>query len=59
MTKRLEGLILLVAICAKTGLAAVPDAPTDEPQGFTQSLRDELVCLGMHAECLDDKWSSV
>jgi hypothetical protein len=33
----------------------VPDAQADEPQGLTQSLRDELVCPGMHAEWLDDK----
>lgn len=49
MTQLLEGLILLVAICAETGLAGRADAQADEPQGLTQSLRDELVCPGMHA----------
>lgn len=55
MTKLLEALILLVAICLGLAWLAVPDAQADESQTITQSLRDEFACPGMHAEWLDDK----
>ena len=55
MTKLLEALILIVAICLGLVWLAVPDAQADEPQTISQNLRDEFACPGMHAEWLDDK----
>lgn len=54
MTKLLEALILLVAICMGLAWLAVPEAQADAPQTITKSLRDEFACPGMHAEWLDD-----
>jgi len=55
MTKLLEALILIVAICLGLAWLAVPDAQADESQTIVQSLRDEFACPGMHAEWLDEK----
>ncbi|UUC95565.1 hypothetical protein [Comamonas sp. C11] len=55
MTKLLEALILIVAICLGLTWLAVPDAQADEPQTIAQNLRDEFACPGMHAEWLDEK----
>ncbi|GAO71635.1 hypothetical protein [Comamonas sp. E6] len=55
MTKLLEALILIAAICMGLAWLAVPDAQTDEPQTIVRNLRDEFACPGMHAEWLDDK----
>lgn len=55
MTKLLETLILLVAICGGLALLAVPRAQAGESRITTQSLRDEFVCPGMHAEWQDEK----
>ncbi|BDR10705.1 hypothetical protein CTR2_R40430 [Comamonas thiooxydans] len=55
MTKLLEALILIVALCMGLAWLAVPDAQADEPQTIAQNLRDEFACPGMHAEWLDDK----
>ncbi|WP_304350968.1 hypothetical protein [Comamonas testosteroni] len=55
MTKLLEALILIVALCLGLAWLAVPDAQADEPQTITQNLRDEFACPGMHAEWLDEK----
>jgi len=55
MTKLLEALILIVAICLGLAWLAVPDVQADEPQSITQSLRDEFACPGMHAEWLNDQ----
>ena len=55
MTKLLEALILIVAICLGLAWLAVPDAQADEPQTIAQNLRDEFACPGMHAEWLDEK----
>lgn len=52
MTKLFE---LLVAICAGLAWLAVPGTEADEPRTITQSLRDEFVCPGMHAEWQDEK----
>ena len=55
MTKLLEALILIAAICMGLAWLAVPDAQADEPQTIVRNLRDEFACPGMHAEWLDDK----
>ena len=55
MTKLLEALIWIVAICLGLAWLAVPDAQADEPQTIAQNLRDEFACPGMHAEWLDSK----
>lgn len=55
MTKLLEALILIVAICLGLAWLAVPDAQADEPSTIAQNLRDEFACPGMHAEWLDSK----
>lgn len=54
MTKLLEALILIAALCIGLAWLAVPNAQADEPQTIIQSLRDEFACPGMHAEWLDE-----
>ncbi len=55
MTKLLEALILIVALCLGLAWLAVPDVQADGPQTIAQNLRDEFACPGMHAEWLDEK----
>ena len=55
MTKLIEGLILIAAICMGLAWLASTPAQADEPSFPVKSLRDEFACPGMHAEWLDEK----
>ena len=54
MTKILESLVLIVAICLGLAWLASPSAQADEPSFPVTTLRDAFVCPGLHAEWLDD-----
>ena len=55
MTKPIEGLILIAAICMGLAWLVSTPAQADEPSFPVKTLRDEFACPGMHAEWLDDK----
>nr|WP_182312260.1 hypothetical protein [Comamonas testosteroni] len=50
-----DSVLVIVGALLLAAWLSAPDAQADEPQTFTQSLRDEFACPGMHAEWLDDK----
>ena len=50
-----DSVLVIVGALLLVAWLSAPDAQADEPRTFTQSLRDEFVCPGMHAEWLDDK----
>ena len=54
MTKILECLIALAALCMLLAWLAAPEVKASEPTFPIKTLRDEFVCPGMHAEWLDE-----
>lgn len=54
MTKILECLIALAALCMLLAWLAAPEVKASEPTFAIKTLRDEFVCPGMHAEWLDE-----
>lgn len=50
MTKLIESLILVAAICMGLAWLASSPAQADEPSFPVKTLRDEFACPGMHAE---------
>lgn len=55
MSKLIEGLILIAAICMGLAWLASTPAQADEPSFPVKTLRDEFACPGMHAEWLDEQ----
>ena len=55
MTKIIEGLILITAICMGLAWLSSTPAQADEPSFPVKTLRDEFACPGMHAEWIDDR----
>lgn len=55
MTKLIDGLILVAAICMGLAWIASTPAQADEPSFPVKTQRDEFACPGMHAEWLDEK----